>query len=895
MKVHATPGEETVTRHAYGVIFQREGRIEILKSKWIHHFDLELMMPVPPPTTALPSQSPLSSTPCQEETCVIKKGLVEIATMITEQAHQKVNEQIEEIHERLQAGVPTETKQTRSLLPFIGSISHALFGTATDSDLEATKQQILQIMNKGRAATDVLEQQIRELTTATSITNKRIDAIKRQVDTNVALLTDMALGITKSGLDNIKALGYMSELLLNYVEVSTHLNEIKIGINELVSGRLSPSIISQMDLQRTLSGINKIIKGYGSNNRILTEHANFYYRKNDHVVVRYDNRLLITIKIPIGTYNSSFDLYRVISYPQAVSAAHNHSTVITGLKNYFAINQDQTAYAVWEEKPTFEMGEGSQLIWERNIQIRTDNDNCILALFRNDPEKVIKLCDFVLMNQKIANVFSIAKDKVLLENVEGAKIVCQNSTNATWIETCTSCIIKTAKGCFVETKELRTIASIPQNIVTTEVVVNQQTESTTLASTLQDGIRIENPVTRVLIGGDGSPIIINKPSTRTEPLPVEQKNTPATNLQIQESQSQISHSLNLAIIQSFFAKEDWEKFKGDLTVDERPSVELPEFKSFQNTSRETEKADKNLVQQLETALAKVRNNEPIFEKAKSEYEYSLDTDIMSTWKQNFWKLGENIGFLANLVVEVIMLIIITYILIRLHQLTILIMSQGKLTLAGKIVLKQSTTTKSMPHNLTAEAFGESSTLNSYQSFVLSLLIFIILLLVIKRILQLVAKCRQRNKEWLGLKIENERHAVVLNWFQLKKDISEYNVLAKTHISGIKLQKSCFQTLFKFEWNFLLQEKDSDICFTLPNKILVPRGLRVQLKKLIEIDGNFSVFPIVRKNDSSLGLTLERESPSLPSYSATRDERHVQSLPTAPVESKNEVRIYPQLY
>lgn len=140
---------------------------------------------------------------------------MELATIITEQAHRKVNEQIDEMHERLQAGVPIETKQTRSLLPFIGSISHALFGTATDEDLEATKQQILQIMSKGREATEVLEQQIRELTTATSITNKRIEAIKMQVERNVMLLTDMASQIFTSNWDNLKALEYISQLLLD--------------------------------------------------------------------------------------------------------------------------------------------------------------------------------------------------------------------------------------------------------------------------------------------------------------------------------------------------------------------------------------------------------------------------------------------------------------------------------------------------------------------------------------------------------------------------------------------------------------------------------------------------------------------------------------------------------
>lgn len=93
-----------------------------------------------------------------------------------------------------------------------------------------------------------------------------------------------------------------------------------------------------------------------------------------------------------------------------------------------------------------------------------------------------------------------------MENVEGTRIVCQNSTNASWIKTCTSCIIKPAKGCFVKTNELRTLPSIPQNTIITEEFLSPEL-----------GI------------------------------------TPNTQLQIQESQSGVSHSLNLAIIQSFFA------------------------------------------------------------------------------------------------------------------------------------------------------------------------------------------------------------------------------------------------------------------------------------------------------------------------------------------------------
>lgn len=105
LKIHATPMEETVMRHACGIIFQRQGRIDVIKSKWLHHFDLELMM-----TAARPTKIPIQTTPCQNDACVIKKGLVEVATTITDQAHQRVNKQIEKIHELLRAGVPTETK-----------------------------------------------------------------------------------------------------------------------------------------------------------------------------------------------------------------------------------------------------------------------------------------------------------------------------------------------------------------------------------------------------------------------------------------------------------------------------------------------------------------------------------------------------------------------------------------------------------------------------------------------------------------------------------------------------------------------------------------------------------------------------------------------------------------
>lgn len=92
---------------------------------------------------------------------IIKFPLIIITKIITREIHRRINDQIESIHKQLQEGVPTETKQTKSWLPFIGSISHALFGTATEEDLEATKQQTQQIMNKGRAATQVFDQQIR--------------------------------------------------------------------------------------------------------------------------------------------------------------------------------------------------------------------------------------------------------------------------------------------------------------------------------------------------------------------------------------------------------------------------------------------------------------------------------------------------------------------------------------------------------------------------------------------------------------------------------------------------------------------------------------------------------------------------------------------------------------
>ena len=155
------------------------------------------------------------------------------------------------------------SRSRRSLLPFLGDLSKTLFGTATVEDVNTLARHINALTKRSRSMATLLAQHEDGLSSYITSANNRMDSLMKGVKENYIAINYIQTQFqdTTSKLeDNIQT---MILLLSKQVQTSSHINheldELKIGVADLVNGKLSPLLLPQEALNSTINDIQQIL------------------------------------------------------------------------------------------------------------------------------------------------------------------------------------------------------------------------------------------------------------------------------------------------------------------------------------------------------------------------------------------------------------------------------------------------------------------------------------------------------------------------------------------------------------------------------------------------------------------------------------------------------------
>ncbi|CAC5400203.1 unnamed protein product [Mytilus coruscus] len=137
----------------------------------------------------------------------------------------------------------------------------------------------------------------------------------------------------------------LSNLLIDQMNmtssVNKYLEELKIGIHEMVKGNLSPFLISPNILKSTLKHVQLILNGKFKGFYLLNTDPAYYYSSSQLLYARNHSTLYVTLKFPISTFSSPLALYRVNSFPVPINSSSNHGTKIMDLPEYFTVTIEE--------------------------------------------------------------------------------------------------------------------------------------------------------------------------------------------------------------------------------------------------------------------------------------------------------------------------------------------------------------------------------------------------------------------------------------------------------------------------------------------------------------------------------------------------------------------------
>lgn len=454
-----TSASEVVQRINYGVIFQEQSSLMLAQEYWLHTFHIPL------PTRFHVNKVPfcnLSSTH-QITSCLLLNNLANFIHGLHEQTLLNFNETIRSIHNMIpQTKITSNQRQSRSLLPFIGSLSKSIFGTATMDDVNILAGHINALNHKTERLAVALQQHGAHLSSFISLTDNRMKNLVHGIKANSDYITKVASEFNNKLFDLENAFVNVSEILTNQVNQATLLRsqftKLENSVESLLEGKISPFLIPKHLLSEIIANIrHKLQKSYQKFYLIQLD-ASFYYSSGKFIFARHHNDLFVTVKFPISSQRLPLKLYKVISLPVPTSenvTSNMQATQLLSLPDYFAITPHHDYFISLQSNELTDCIHSSSSIlclsnWPQSPITVPD---CTMALFANNVRQVKELCNFRYLQSVLkSNIIELSPTSVLLYNTPTVVLDCPQEKKI--LKGCAFCVLHIPCRCSLSTEAL---------------------------------------------------------------------------------------------------------------------------------------------------------------------------------------------------------------------------------------------------------------------------------------------------------------------------------------------------------------------------------------------------------------------------------------------------------
>ena len=235
-----------------------------------------------------------------------------------------------------------------------------------------------------------------------SVANKRLDNLAQVVRDHQTVVQTIHDSVSRIDTDISYLRILLTSAIINITTFITVLNEvddIRIAVENLVHGQLSPILLPPELLERAIYSIHSELMHQVSTHA-NTLHSNVvgdHYRSHRFVVARQDSKLLIALTFPLTSNHYEYTLYQLQSFPVPVPGEHNaaYVTEITNLPYGVAFRSPHAhhEYLVFSTKP--DLIDNSFLYTHQQsepLRIFSTHHTCVSALLQNNRSLINRLC-----------------------------------------------------------------------------------------------------------------------------------------------------------------------------------------------------------------------------------------------------------------------------------------------------------------------------------------------------------------------------------------------------------------------------------------------------------------------------------------------------------------------
>ncbi|MCG8033766.1 MAG: envelope fusion protein [Candidatus Thiodiazotropha taylori] len=323
------------------------------------------------------------------------------------------------------------TRAKRGIFNFVGDIMGSLFGVLTSTDIEKIQRNIKVLARNQMDLAHAFQESISVFNVTRLEVKENRQKINEIID-SLSAIEDSIINISDQLEQRLNSLDKIVKLISRISQVIAEIKNaitrsmyfylhFQIQVQSIIMQRLSPSTVTAANLRGILMGVQeRLPKTVGLPFDPRT-HLFEYFQYLKCMTLFQDNRVIITINIPLIEFTRRFDLFHAISLPAPLlgTPRAQKKELLAYYKleaSYLAVNPEKTQFILLDEDHAFQCSDPTLKICNVKEPIRNTNigTSCIISNFMEDKESVKQNCDVWLQHSRLPTAKFLAKDVYLI-------------------------------------------------------------------------------------------------------------------------------------------------------------------------------------------------------------------------------------------------------------------------------------------------------------------------------------------------------------------------------------------------------------------------------------------------------------------------------------------------
>ena len=430
----------------------------------MNHADLNFIIRLPSVTNGSSYETEidcgkLTSSRGELVNCRTMRPLLNAIFHMRKEMHNGTRHQLSRLYELLTEFRTTDndnnTRNTRSLLPVVGTLLGSLFGISTDQQMEHMQKVMDHVKKVTLRAAAALDSSSGKISKIVEAQDSRIDhlagILTHEANMTATLYREMNMVLVNFDL-TIPIISTGMAHITDYIRSTQIASELIDGLDDLLKGRLSHDLIPREVLAAELKALENELNG---SLYLCQTDPGFYYLHGDIKLFRVNSTLIVTLKVPLSMYKEKFD---VIQIKTTVLPSYLPQASYMQMKldqNTFGVNKRLNLYFPLDEGP---IRSTAIDMTDRPFRVLDENTikTCAQAILLDRTSIMHNLCDYQLhYNRKPpADLYRLDHRHIFVTGTETVNIRCPNSEEMTMPVTQVAAILDVSCDCDVRIANL---------------------------------------------------------------------------------------------------------------------------------------------------------------------------------------------------------------------------------------------------------------------------------------------------------------------------------------------------------------------------------------------------------------------------------------------------------